>query len=66
MEAARPLVAAMVEGVTGSRVVSMHHDISTVTGEEVVLFTLAEAPAVRESSSGPGSARARGLRGVPA
>ena len=66
MEAARPLVAAMVEGATGSRVVSMHHDISTVTGEEVVLFTLAEAPAVRASSSGPGSARARGSRGVPA
>ena len=27
----------------------MHHDISTVTGEEVVLFTLAEAPQVRET-----------------
>jgi uncharacterized protein YbcI len=25
-------------------VLSMHHDISTVTGEEVVIFTLAEAP----------------------
>ena len=27
----------------------MHHDISTFTGEEVVLFTLAETPQVRET-----------------
>jgi len=29
-------------------VLSLHHDISTVTGEKVVLFTLAESPQVRE------------------
>ena len=39
----------MVEDAAGSKVVSLHHDISTVTGEEVVLFTLAEAPDVREA-----------------
>lgn len=39
----------MVQNVTRTTVVSLHHDISTVTGEEVVLFTLAEAPTVRES-----------------
>jgi uncharacterized protein YbcI len=39
----------MVEKVTGIRVVSVHHDISTVTGEEVVLFTLAQAPDVRDA-----------------
>jgi uncharacterized protein YbcI len=44
VEAARPLLVAMVEGATGGKVVSLHHDISTVTGEEVVLFTLAESP----------------------
>jgi uncharacterized protein YbcI len=38
----------MVEEVTGVKVLSLHHDISTATGEEVVLFTLAEAPLVRE------------------
>jgi hypothetical protein len=27
----------------------MHQDISTVTGEEVVLFTLAETPLTRET-----------------
>ena len=48
IEAARPLMEAMVEGITGVKVVSLHHDISTKTGEEVVLFTLAEPPAVRD------------------
>jgi uncharacterized protein YbcI len=32
---------------TGIQPVSLHHDISTVTGEEFVIFTLAEAPALR-------------------
>ena len=49
IEAARPLMEAMVAGATGGKVVSLHHDISTLTGEEVVLFTLAEAPEVREA-----------------
>ena len=48
LETARPLMEAMVEEVAGMKVASMHHDISTVTGEEVVLFTLAESPLVRE------------------
>jgi uncharacterized protein YbcI len=49
IETARPMMVAMIEDATGSKVVSLHHDISTVTGEEVVLFTLAEAPNVREA-----------------
>src|SRR5947209_4375817 len=49
VETARPLLEAMVEQATGSKVLSLHHDISTATGEEVVLFTLAEAPDVREA-----------------
>src|SRR5690242_18124494 len=48
IETARPLMEAMVRDVTGVKVLSLHHDVSTATGEEVVLFTLAEAPAVRE------------------
>ena len=44
IEAARPLMEAMVHEVTGVEVVSLHHDMSTVTGEEVVLFTLAKSP----------------------
>ena len=50
LETARTALEAMVEKATGSKVVSLHHDISTATGEEVVLFTLAEAPGVREAS----------------
>ena len=52
METARPALEAMVQEITGTKVVSLHHDISTVTGEEVVLFTLAEAPAFREAKRG--------------
>ena len=48
IEIARPTMEAMVEVITGVKVVSLHHDISTVTGEEVVLFTLAESPLFRE------------------
>ena len=49
IETARPVMEAMVQEVTGVKVVSLHHDISTVTGEEVVLFTLAESPQFRET-----------------
>ena len=48
IETARPVLEALVQEVTGSQVLSLHHDISTTTGEEVVLFTLAEAPQYRE------------------
>ena len=49
IETARPLMEAMVEDVAGVKVLSLHHDISTLTGEEVVVFTLAAAPAFREA-----------------
>ena len=49
IETARPLMEAMVEEVTGVKVSTMHHDISTVTGEEVVLFILAESPVLRDA-----------------
>jgi uncharacterized protein YbcI len=49
IETGRPVMEAMVQEITGIKVLSMHHDISTVTGEEVVLFTLAESPILREA-----------------
>jgi len=49
IETARPVMEAMVQEVTGAKVLSLHHDISTTTGEKVVLFTLAESPLLRES-----------------
>jgi len=48
IETARPLMEALIQEVTGIGVLSLHHDISTVTGEEVVLFTLAESPSCRQ------------------
>lgn len=48
IETARPVLEAMVQEITGARVLSLHHDISTVIGEEVVLFSLSESPPVRE------------------
>ena len=55
IETARPIMEAMVEKITGIKVLSIHHDISTRTGEEVVLFTLAEAPGFREPKKNPGA-----------
>ncbi|MGE4001786.1 MAG: DUF2294 domain-containing protein [Planctomycetaceae bacterium] len=49
IETARPILEQMIQETTGVEVVSLHHDISVVTGEEVVLFTLAEAPLIRET-----------------
>ena len=44
LELARPMLDSLVHEVSGVKVLSMHHDISTVTGEEVVVFSLVEAP----------------------
>lgn len=44
IETSRPMMEAMVQKATGVKVVSLHHDISTVTGEEIVVFTLDNAP----------------------
>ena len=49
IETARPVMEALIQEVTGVKVVSLHHDISTVTGEEIVIFTLARAPGYRET-----------------
>src|ERR1700719_2009927 len=49
IETARPVMEAMIQEITGIKPLSLHHDISTVTGEEVVLFTLARAAQFRET-----------------
>ena len=49
METARPALEKMIQGITGVAVVSLHHDISTMTCEEIVVFTLAESPLVRDT-----------------
>ena len=49
IETARPVMVAMVYEITGTTVLSLHHDISTITGEEVMVFTLAESPLFRDT-----------------
>ena len=44
VELARPMFESLIHEVTGVKVLSMHHDISTVTGEEVMVFTLVGTP----------------------
>jgi uncharacterized protein YbcI len=39
----------MIYETTGVKVLSLHHDISTVTGEKVVVFTLVEPPVFHEA-----------------
>jgi uncharacterized protein YbcI len=48
IETARPVLEAMIQEVTGLKVLSLHHDISTATGEKIIVFSLIESPAVRE------------------
>lgn len=48
IETARAVMEAMIEAATEVKVVSMHHDISTRTGEEIVVFTMARAPVFRD------------------
>lgn len=47
IETARPVLETMVQAATGVAVVSLHHDISTQTGEEIVVFTLATSAVFR-------------------
>src|SRR6476469_6670128 len=49
IEIARPVLVELVIEATGVPVVSLHHDISTATGEEVILFTLAAPPGFRDA-----------------
>ncbi len=50
IEAARSVLETMITEITGISVRSLHHDISTITGEELVLFTLSEMPAFRATA----------------
>jgi uncharacterized protein YbcI len=51
IEVARPALETLVQEITGVNPLSLHHDISTLTGEEIVIFTLAETPCVREAKT---------------
>ncbi len=40
-------LAEIVENAVGVPLESIHHDISTVTGEELIVFSLADTPVFR-------------------
>jgi uncharacterized protein YbcI len=44
LEKCRAPVQAIIEDITGRKVLSLHHDISTVVGEQIIVFTLDGAP----------------------
>jgi uncharacterized protein YbcI len=49
IETAKPALQSLVQDITGVKVVSLHHDISTVTGEAFIILTLAQAPLYRQA-----------------
>lgn len=49
IEKGRPILEKLVQDIVGQRVVSLHTDISTATGERVIIFRLAACPRVREA-----------------
>ncbi len=48
MLAGRPMLESLVRDATGAPPISVHHDISPSTGEEVLVLTLAAAPPCRD------------------
>lgn len=44
LEKGQPLLEAVVESITNQKTISLHTDISTRTGEKIVLFTLDSPP----------------------
>jgi uncharacterized protein YbcI len=48
IETSRVQMESLIQNITGVKVLSLHHDISTVTDEELLVFTLVAVPAFRE------------------
>lgn len=46
LEQGRPLLEEAVENIVGVKVKSLHTDISTITGERVILFSLMKSPPI--------------------
>jgi uncharacterized protein YbcI len=44
LEKGRPLLEAVIQAVTDRKILSLHTDISTITGERIIAFTLDAAP----------------------
>jgi uncharacterized protein YbcI len=46
--AGRPMLESLVRDAAGTTPISVHHDISPTTGEEVIVLTLAAPPQCRD------------------
>lgn len=44
IETGRPLLESVIKNITKRKVRSLHADISTVTGEKIIIFTLDKPP----------------------
>lgn len=53
VDAGRPVLESLVREAAGSPPITIHHDISPSTGEEVIVITLASTPACRERKRRP-------------
>lgn len=51
MEKGRELLEAIIRDILGQEVKSLHTDISTRTGERIIIFTLDAPPVFRESNA---------------
>jgi len=49
IEQGRPLLDAVIRGILGVNVVSLHTDISAKTGERIIVFTLEQRPTFDEA-----------------
>ena len=50
LEKSRRPLEAIVEDITGRSVISLHQDMSTIVGEQIILFTLDGAPRVENDA----------------
>ena len=46
LEKSRRPLEAVIEDITGRKTISMHQDMSTIAGEQIILFTLDGVPGV--------------------
>ncbi len=60
IEKARPLLDVLVHDITGQTLKSMHTDISTVTGERIIVFSLKGPPACRVPNEAKANPSRRG------
>ena len=50
IEQGRPLLESAIESILGIKIKSLHTDISTMTGERVIIFTLEYPPDLKQKN----------------